>query len=144
MPAKKSHTHKLAVCALLAILLISALNNPVYAYDALDKLARGVINLLVSPLEFLQGIGDAYSEHDIAVAFPAGLFWGTVNTVKRAAVGAFEIATFPLPIPAGYVPIIEEPAFLGRKKAMEEEKSGQKKETSPQQPETEESPEPEI
>lgn len=130
---------KVLASFILAILAISLLSNPAYAngendadaakdadavndadaangeYNAFDKLTRGTINLLVSPLELIQAIGDAYGEHDMAVALPMGFFWGPVNTVKRAAVGIFEIATFLLPMPNGYGPIIEEPVFMERK-----------------------------
>ena len=142
---------KVLASFILVFLLISLLNNPAYTngensadgengeYDPFDKLARGTINLLVSPLEFFQGIGDAYGEHDIAVAFATGFFWGPVNMVKRAAVGIFEIVTFPFPQPSNYGPIIEEPIFLGEKaEKFKKERAAKAEEAAAKKAETKE------
>ena len=105
---------KMLFSFLLIVLLIFNLYNPAHAYTAADKLTRGTINLLISPLEFFQGIADAVDEHgdNIAIAIPVGICYGSWNTVQRAGVGLFEIITFPFPIPADYEPILEEAVFF--------------------------------
>jgi putative exosortase-associated protein (TIGR04073 family) len=107
------------------IILISFLNGPLYAANALTKLVRGTINFLVSPLEFFQAIGDAWNEHDnAAVALPLGVVYGSWNMVKRAGIGLFEIVTFPFPVPYDYKPLIENPVFLGEKLEEQEPTAG--------------------
>lgn len=107
---------KIAVSLLLAGLLIFSLNSNAHAYDAWDKLGRGVMNIAVSPLELFHGLGDAIKERDLAIGLPVGIFYGAWNTVKRAGVGVYEMITFPIPLPANYEPILEEPMFFGREK----------------------------
>jgi len=97
---------------ILVLLLTFALTNTGYAYNAYDKLARGTLNFLVSPLELFQGISDSYKEYDPAVALPVGILKGSWNTMVRAGVGLYEIITFPFPIPVEYAPIIKEPRFF--------------------------------
>jgi len=47
-------------------------------------------------------------------AVTKGPVLGIVNTVVRALVGVYEIATFPVPVPEGYKPILESPEILGK------------------------------
>ena len=97
-------------------LLVFGLNDTAHADNAWNKLARGTLNLCVSPLEFFQGISDGVNEQeDLALGISTGVSSGLWNTAKRAAVGIYEIVTFPFPFPKGYAPVIEEPRFLGKK-----------------------------
>ncbi|MFC1548742.1 exosortase system-associated protein, TIGR04073 family [Candidatus Omnitrophota bacterium] len=77
-----------------------------------EKLGRGISNVVFSPLDFLKGMGDASEEGGIFAGLTWGPFLGTVNLVKRIAVGAFEIVTFPVPIPENYGPILTDPEFF--------------------------------
>jgi putative exosortase-associated protein (TIGR04073 family) len=79
------------------------------------KLGRGVANVLTSPFALIQGMGDAKEEGGIFAGCTWGVFMGVVNVVKRIAVGAFEIATFPVPIPENYGPILTDPEFFMEK-----------------------------
>jgi putative exosortase-associated protein (TIGR04073 family) len=83
------------------------------------KLGRGAANVLTSPCALLKGIGDAKDEDGIFAACTWGVFMGTVNVVKRIAVGAFEIATFPIPIPENYGPILTDPEFFLEKRSKD-------------------------
>ena len=85
-------------------------------YRPMQKLGRGVANVVTSPFELPKGMGDASAERGAFAGLTWGILQGTVNIVKRAAVGVYEIATFPLPIPKNYEPILEEPEFFLQKR----------------------------
>jgi putative exosortase-associated protein (TIGR04073 family) len=44
-------------------------------------------------------------------AMTVGLAKGVGMTAARILSGVYEVATFPLPIPAGYKPILNDPEF---------------------------------
>lgn len=94
------------VAGILAIAFMVAVLAPqaVFAEDSkgddmVSKLTRGVINLGFCWVEIPAGLRDNGA---------SGLVSGTVNTVKRAVVGAIEIVTFPFPVPNDdYGPLME-------------------------------------
>ena len=77
----------------------------------MKKLGRGLANMLTCPLGLIQGIKDTNLESGPMAAFTWGVLVGTVNVVKRVAVGAYETVTFPIPVPEGYKPILTDPEF---------------------------------
>ncbi len=103
---------KKVIAVLIVIVLVLAVSAPGYADNAVDKLGRGVANVITSPFELTKGMDDAKQENGIFAACTTGLLKGTVNIVKRAAVGVFEIATFPIPLPADYKPILKDPEYF--------------------------------
>ena len=104
--------------ALIIIGLVFSIALPLHADGPGKKLTRGALNLVSSPLELPNAIWD-YWQMDNAKDFVAGLFWGPLagifNFTKRAVVGVYEIVTFPLPVPAEYKPIIDDPAFFQKR-----------------------------
>lgn len=98
----------LVIIAGLTFLLVS----PAYTDDAIKKLGRGIANVAGSPLEFINGMRDAKAESGLLAGFTWGILQGTVNVVKRAVVGVYEIATFPIPIPKDYKPVLNDPEFI--------------------------------
>ena len=103
---------KKAIGAVLFIALVFSFAASGFAYGPMDKLSRGAVNIVVSPMEVVDAIWGYWSEDN----YPAGLTWGpvvgTFNCVKRAVVGVYEVVTFPFPIPADYWPILDEPTFM--------------------------------
>lgn len=97
----------ISVVVVLMLLTVSA-----HAQTPTRKLGRGLSNVVTSPMEILSGMQRASEEKGLF----AGLTWGTVDglfhTVKRAVVGVYETATFPVPVPAGYEPILDDPEFF--------------------------------
>ncbi len=83
------------------------------------KLGRGVANVVTSPCALIQGMGDAKEGGGIFAGCTWGVFMGTVNVVKRIVVGVFEIATFPIPIPENYGPILTDPEFFLEKRSKD-------------------------
>ncbi|MBF0217500.1 MAG: exosortase system-associated protein, TIGR04073 family [Candidatus Omnitrophica bacterium] len=101
------------VVALIVLVMVVSAQGLVFAVEGpVKKLSRGFANVATSPWEMVDGWKDKTKES----GFIAGVIWGTasgvVNTCKRAAVGAYEVATFPLPYPVGYKPIIDDPEFF--------------------------------
>ena len=98
---------------IIVILLMTVFTVFAYADTPVKKLGRGVCNIVTCPLELFKGIQDAHNENGLFAALTWGLIKGTVNTVIRAFVGAYEVVTFPIPAPSNYEPILTDPEFFG-------------------------------
>ena len=79
---------------------------------AITKLGRGLLNVADAVVEIPGTMIRDNAENGAASAWTNGVFQGVVNTVKRAAVGVYEVASFPIPAPADYEPILDDPQFL--------------------------------
>ena len=79
---------------------------------AITKLGRGLLNIADAVVEIPGTMIRENAENGAASAWTNGVFQGIVNTVKRAAVGVYEVASFPIPAPADYAPILDDPQFL--------------------------------
>lgn len=99
-----------AILIITAILLAPAAF--VHADNALDKLGRGTANVVTSPFEISKNMGDAKETDGMLAGLTVGLFKGIFDFGKRALVGVYEIATFPIPIPADYKPILTDPEYF--------------------------------
>ncbi len=101
---------------LIALLVVSSLvlsgASLAYAGDPVQKLGRGISNVAFSAFEIPKGMGDATEEKGLLAGATWGLLKGTVDFVKRAVVGVFEIGTFPLPVPKNYDPILKDPEYF--------------------------------
>lgn len=72
-----------------------------------DKFLRGLANILTSPLEVPRNIQNMTEEQGVLVGWTGGMAQGIGMTALRIIVGAYEVVTFPIPIPEGYKPVIE-------------------------------------
>lgn len=97
---------------LIVVLVFSLAALPASADGPVKKLGRGVANVVTCPFELPKGMEDSRDEDGIFAACTWGVFRGTLNIVKRAVVGVYEIATFPIPLPKDYAPIITDPEFF--------------------------------
>ena len=71
------------------------------------KLQRGLLNTAFAPLEIFHQLEEVKSQDKwLATWIPAG-FWGSVYMVIRAFTGIYEVATFPIPSPPNYRPILK-------------------------------------
>ncbi|MGB2600124.1 MAG: exosortase system-associated protein, TIGR04073 family [Candidatus Omnitrophota bacterium] len=108
---------------LISLLVVAGLifSVPVCAHadditkGPIEKLGRGVANVLTCPFELTKGIGDIKDEYGMFAGLTWGILQGTYNIVKRAVVGVYEIATFPIPFPSDYKPILTDPEFFLQK-----------------------------
>ena len=96
--------------------LILAMAVPAYCDDAMKKLGRGICNALTFPLEIPEQINRTNNSDGPMAAMTYGLLKGVAMTGLRAVVGVYEIATFPIPFPKGYGPILTEPEFFFEEK----------------------------
>lgn len=70
------------------------------------KLFRGIANLTTGWLEIPKQIAVAQQELGTGPGFTWGVAKGIGYAVARTASGAFEIVTFPFPVPEDYRPIM--------------------------------------
>ena len=103
---------KKILIALLVPAIVISLATPAFCDDALKKLMRGVCNVITCPLELLEQIKRTNVEDGPLASGTYGVAKGVGMIAIRAIVGAFEIATFPIPLPKHYGPILKDPEFF--------------------------------
>lgn len=89
------------------VLLSFACLPVAYANDPFVKLGRGLTNIVTSPFEILVQSIEVKKSHDHFTSLVAGPLRGIVVAGRRILTGAYEVVTFPLPIPKGYEPLWE-------------------------------------
>ena len=104
-----NRTKFLIICAIIVSLF--CIQSPCFAQNMLRKLGRGVANVATGIVEVPKSIQEIFYSDGPVAAGTYGILDGVYKFLARTVVGAFEIATFPFPIPANYEPIIE-PEFL--------------------------------
>jgi putative exosortase-associated protein (TIGR04073 family) len=75
-------------------------------HPAFHKLGRGLANGLFGWLEIPLNVGQRMSSGDTGGSFFTGLAYGLTKGVARTAVGVYETATFWLPYPEEFAPIL--------------------------------------
>ena len=80
--------------------------------DCLQKLGRGLCNSITFPMEIPLQIGNTNVSDGPFAALTWGVLKGIGMTALRAAVGVYEVVTFPLPCPADYKPILTKPEYM--------------------------------
>ena len=106
----------------LILLVVLNLATPGYCYGPLNKLVRGVSNMLTCPLEIPYRMGETNKISGPYEAATYGFWNGTCAMLLRAAVGFGEVLSFPFPIPDGYKPILNDPEFFFEKPQAAKEK----------------------
>jgi len=74
---------------------------------ALRKLQRGFLNVVLSPVEISTELAKEKRKDTLPPSWFAGLVRGSLFMLGRAVVGVIEIATFPIPLPSNYKPILQ-------------------------------------
>ena len=82
--------------------------------NALTKLGRGLLNVVAAVFEIPTTMMQEGEAEGTGAALTKGPVLGVVNTVIRALVGVYEVATFPVPVPENYEPILDSPTILGK------------------------------
>ena len=70
------------------------------------KLGRGIANLLFGIVEVPNQVTQTSADRGGAAGTTFGVGKGIMRWIGRELVGAYEIVTFPFPMPSGYKPII--------------------------------------
>jgi len=73
---------------------------------ALRKLQRGFLNMALCPIEVAHELSEVKNTDYFLPTWVTGLWKGTLFMTGRAVIGAYEILTFPFPLPSGYEPVI--------------------------------------
>ena len=99
--------------AAFLILFVSAFSFPLPAAEiepegtALRKLQRGFVNMALSPFEISTELAKEKKRDTFPPSWVLGTGRGAFYMIGRALTGVYEIVTFPLPLPAGYTPILQ-------------------------------------
>jgi putative exosortase-associated protein (TIGR04073 family) len=88
-------------------------------YPPLEKLGRGLSNALAGWMEIPLGVNDRYNSQDTAGSIVNGLLIGLVKGVARTGVGLYETATFFLPYPEDFAPILPTLAYFNKEDRTE-------------------------
>ena len=110
---------KKGVLVVVAVGVICLLAVPAQAGNPVEKLGRGLANVATSFFELPKTMGEVKREKGNFAGWTVGVLEGLVNIVKRAGVGVYEVATFPIPFPKDYEPILEDPEFFLRKRPLD-------------------------
>ena len=102
---------KIFIIALISLLL-SNFASPGYCDTAVKKLGRGACNVITAPFEIFEQTKRVNNSDGPMAGFTYGLLKGIAMTGVRAVVGVYEIATFPIPFPIHYKPILKDPEFF--------------------------------
>ena len=117
-PVLKNISGMLVVFAILSLLWA----GPSYAGGPWHKLGRGLANAATGWIELFVTMHDEAREKDYIMGYLYGMPKGAVRALIRTLIGAYEILTFPIPIPEDYEYIVE-PEFI---KGSPFEKTGSK------------------
>ena len=117
---------RIFVSLVLIMVLVFSVAEVALAGTPLEKLGRGVANVITCPIELVAGIVDTGNESGPMAGCTIGVLKGTFNIVRRAVVGVYEVVSFPVPVPEDYAPIITDPEYffasetniLGKEKAI--------------------------
>lgn len=71
-----------------------------------NKLGRGAANVFTSVVEVPKNISNEWRKSDPVTGVIVGTVKGFAWWGTRVAVGAFEVVTFPVPVPANYEPLM--------------------------------------
>ena len=93
-------------------LLVIGMASPAYCDDSMKKFGRGVCNILTCPFELFEQVKRVNNSDGPMAAMTYGAVKGIAMVGVRAIVGVFEVATFPIPVPEGYGPILKDPEFF--------------------------------
>jgi putative exosortase-associated protein (TIGR04073 family) len=77
-----------------------------------SKLGRGIVNVVSSPGEYVVQTAKLMENHDPLTAYCGGIFQGTWRMLERIGGGVYEIATFPIPFPKKYKPLMDPPTTV--------------------------------
>lgn len=96
----------------LILLFILALTTPAFCDDALKKLGRGVCNMVTFPLEVPEQIQRTNNSDGPLAGATVGLLKGVGWAIGRAFVGVYETATFLIPYPRNFKPVLNDPEYF--------------------------------
>ena len=82
------------------------------ANKMMHKLGRGIVNVLTGWMEVPKNISVEWKKSDPFSGIVMGTVKGLGWTLGRTMSGAYDVVTFPLPIPENYEPLMEAELIL--------------------------------
>ena len=102
--------------SMICLITVFVVNICSYAYcnGPFRKLGRGISNIVTCPLELPNRYAKALDKKEGGAErlLMYGLIEGVVMVGVRFFVGGLEVLTFPIPIPEGYQPTLNDPEFF--------------------------------
>ncbi|MBI2884917.1 MAG: exosortase system-associated protein, TIGR04073 family [Candidatus Omnitrophica bacterium] len=90
----------MAMAALLAAVVLGA--SPAFAQDPIHKLGRGASNVVTCWIEIPKNFHLGMQETNPVTGMFGGLLKGFGMAATRLVIGAYEVVTFPIPVPGSY------------------------------------------
>ena len=104
---------KRSLSLVMIILLAISLASAGYCDTAIQKLGRGMSNVLGAPYELFLQPCRTNESNGMVSAIVVGIPKGVAMTAIRLGVGAYEVVTFLIPVPRCYGPVLnDEPQIL--------------------------------
>jgi len=104
------------LASLMVVLFVMSLTACAYCDSKengpMRKLGRGGSNCVTFPCEIPNRMNIATKRFGSAMGLGYGFFEGIAMMVFRLGLGMYEVATFPIPNPEGYGPILDDPEFF--------------------------------
>jgi putative exosortase-associated protein (TIGR04073 family) len=100
--------------AAIVVALVAGVALPAYCAEdnAMTKLGRGVANMVTFPLEVPEQISRANNSDGPFAGYTVGVLKGFGCALGRACVGVFEAATFLIPYPKDFKPVLKDPEYF--------------------------------
>jgi len=109
---------KITLGLLLAMLILrggSALAEETNQYDWGEKLQRGALNIVTSPVEIAVGIHNTTEGKNILIGWTFGLLKGLGNGFLRFGAGVVDLVTFPFNFPEEKKAPLIDPEYVWEK-----------------------------
>lgn len=84
-------------------------------YNAGQKLVRGLLNIVSSPVEIVRSIQTTSNQESMTYGWTVGLLLGIGDSAMRLGTGLFDVVTFPFSFPKQNKGPIIEPEFVWEK-----------------------------
>jgi putative exosortase-associated protein (TIGR04073 family) len=84
-----------------------------------DKLKRGVLNIISSPVEIARDIHITTDEKNLLAGWTIGLIKGLGDFVVRLGAGAIDTVTFPFNFPDNHKAPLIEPEYVWQKPGLD-------------------------
>ncbi len=92
---------------------VAPTDNVDYGTGVGKKLGRGISNVAFGWLEIPKGVEDVGDKNNFIAAATWGPIYGAGKAAVRTLAGAYEIATFPVPWPKNFEPLVQPEFMLG-------------------------------
>lgn len=97
---------------IIAFTLMSIVTASAYCGGPVEKLSRGLSNMLTFPCEIPYQISQTNKQNGLTAAIGYGTIKGIFMAGARALAGVYEVVTFPVPAPGNFDPILTDPEFF--------------------------------